>query len=72
MSSFNPGDIVELKSGGPKMTVAWVVGDNAAPKIASAAAKSQGFKDGDVLCEWFHGAEKKTSFFKAPSLKASA
>ena len=50
--SLNPGDVVQVKSGGPKMTVI-TVGDNYGSPV--------------VWCEWFDekGEPKKSSF--APS-----
>jgi uncharacterized protein YodC (DUF2158 family) len=52
--SFTEGDVVRLKSGGPKMTVT-VIGANA-------------YKDA-VWCQWFDGMNSKTERFKIKALE---
>jgi uncharacterized protein YodC (DUF2158 family) len=54
---FKPGDIVQLKSGGPIMTVSAVGTD------FSARMK--------VWCQWFDGPTKKESGFEPATLKSA-
>jgi uncharacterized protein YodC (DUF2158 family) len=53
---FKPGDIVQLKSGGPPMTVA----TKASPRSGEAEA---------YWCEWFKGASKESAHFHEETLK---
>ena len=64
---FKKGDIVELKSGGPKMTVTSVVGLD---KILNIT-KTQGFEDGDVSVEYFLEKKLERGMFRKTSLKIS-
>lgn len=60
--------MVELKSGGSKKVVLYVIdsqGENNALLTAAKVAKMQGYQDGDVLCE---SQEHKPRFFHATSL----
>lgn len=50
---FKKGDVVQLRSGGPKMTV-------------DDTTKTSG---GDLHCVWFVGDEKKSSYFAKEALK---
>jgi len=54
MAELKEGDVVELKSGGPKMTVK-------SPKA--------GMSGNEVICQWFDGKELKNGSFRADSLK---
>jgi uncharacterized protein YodC (DUF2158 family) len=56
-SMFKPGDVVTLKSGGPKMTVAWCEDQNGTPQ---------------AYCEWFEGSKKMGSTFAPTSLEQVA
>mgnify|MGYP000341699106 CR=1 FL=1 len=49
-ANFSLGDIVQLKSGGPAMTVSSITGDEDDAK--------RGYR-----CEWFKGASKETAHF---------
>lgn len=51
--SFKNGDIVQLKSGGPKMTVDEVDGQYGKSRIA---------------CVWFAGARRERAFFSPETL----
>jgi len=69
MSDFKIGDVVMLKSGGPKMTVNHVIGDENGNKMIDSALMVQGFKKGDVNCEWFDGGESKKMSFKKETVE---
>ena len=55
MTEFKPGDVVMLKSGGPKMTVDQI-GDSASNREM-------------VWCDWFEGNKKFNDSFPPTSLK---
>jgi len=57
MEEFKIGDTVQLKSGGPVMTIA-NIGDYTMSGVKKGA-----------LCEWFAGAEKKSEVFDLRTLK---
>ena len=68
MSDLKPSQIVELKSGGPKMTVLFVIGAQDTNRALTITALNQGYANGDVMCEWFDGEDRKTHLFRASSL----
>lgn len=45
--------VVELRSGGPRMTVIGFVGEEGSNKLLTYAYKTTGHSDGDAICEWF-------------------
>ena len=53
-SKFSPGDIVQLKSGGPAMTVSKV----------NDSVSGQSY-----TCEWFKGASNERAVFQEDTLK---
>lgn len=55
---FKPGDLVQLKSGGPVITV----------KIVHAT----GMDDEECSCEWFSGSDVKQWTFRSTELKSVA
>ncbi len=68
---MNIGDIVQLKSGGPKMTVLRILGgdkSNFGLKAADEYLKLRGFANGDVVCQWFEGNTLQDGTFKVAGL----
>jgi len=56
MEAIIIGDLVQLKSGGPRMTVKRIIGqglDTWQGKTNEQVLKIQGYKDGDMVCIWF-------------------
>jgi uncharacterized protein YodC (DUF2158 family) len=71
MDILKVGDVVQLKSGGPKMTVQRIMGtdqNNIGVKASDEFLKMRGFRDGDVICHWFEGSSLKDGTFRAESL----
>jgi uncharacterized protein YodC (DUF2158 family) len=71
MEHYITGDIVQLKSGGPKMTVQRVIGshnNNLGLKATDEYYKIRGFEEGDLICQWFVGNSLKDGTFSAKSL----
>lgn len=64
---FKVGDIVRLKSGGPHMTVDYVVGSNAIIG-QDELLYEEGLEDGDVICQWFTGTAITGKGFKASTI----
>ena len=54
---LKPGDVVQLKSGGPKMTISKI------GKFAGAPVRIT------AVCEWFDGAKKEKALFEPTSIK---
>jgi len=68
---MDTGDIVQLKSGGPKMTIQRLIGSensNLGLKAADEYLKMRGFGEGDVICQWFEGNTLRDGTFKISSL----
>ena len=66
------GDIVMLKSGGPKMTIQRFLGDSneVSTKVQDEALKIiKGNKSGDVVCQWFDSNQSKNDIFPVESLE---
>jgi uncharacterized protein YodC (DUF2158 family) len=72
MNPINKNEIVQLKSGGPKMTVQRFIGEktmNYGVKIADETRKLKGFNDGDAVCQWFDGSDLKEGVFPVEALR---
>lgn len=72
MQELKSGDVVMLKSGGPKMTIQRFVGDasDVSSKFQDEALKIiKGNKEGDVVCQWFDGNISKNDIFPMVSLE---
>lgn len=54
-AKFSTGDVVQLKSGGPAMTISEVITDYANPPR--------------YRCKWFKGASNETSVFEEETLQ---
>ncbi len=71
MEILQVGDVVQLKSGGPKMTVQRIIGadnSNIGLKAGDEFLKMRGFKEGDVICNWFESNSLQDATFKVESL----
>ena len=71
MEILKVGDIVQLKSGGPRMTVQRMIGadqTNIGLKAGDEFLKLRGFKDGDVICNWFEVSSLRDGTFRMESL----
>ena len=65
MNELNVGDVVMLKSGGPKMTIHKIMGAIESDIFASAF---KGADKGDVECKWFDNGKIASAFFKPQML----
>lgn len=65
--SLKKGDVVQLKSGGPGMTVTGIVGED--KEATMAAAMQQGFEKGDVTVKYFIKDKLERNMFKGSSIK---
>lgn len=73
MPSFNVGEVVQLKFGGPRMTVIRVLGETEDPRIQQIDVELKshyGAIDGDYVCEWSADGETKSGPFPMSILKS--
>lgn len=71
MEDLKVTDVVQLNAGGPKMSILRFIGgdkSNFQLKTADEFIKLQGFKEGDVICQWFDGNKLSTGTFKRETL----
>jgi uncharacterized protein YodC (DUF2158 family) len=61
-NDFQVGNIVQLKSGGPKMTVSALGNPGDVIHTGGLAAK------GRVMCQWFAGSKLEQGFFPRESI----
>lgn len=60
---FKIGDVVQLKSGGPEMTVQDILGVTTS-KDHTFAYITAGHSKGDLICKWFSGSNLESGIFK--------
>jgi uncharacterized protein YodC (DUF2158 family) len=67
---FNLGEVVQLKSGGPKMTIKGIVGDekHSLTQMEENALKFSGYVSGSILCVWFLDNKLVSGVFKPEML----
>lgn len=71
MEELKIGDIVQLKSGGPRMTIQRFIGQGSehfGVKAIDEYYKMKGYKDGDAVCQWFEMNQLKDGVFTKASL----
>lgn len=71
---FKVGTPVKLKSGGPSMTVFSIIGSSeagAGQKLNHNLLKHGGYKDGDVICQWFVGSKLELAPFKIEMIESA-
>jgi uncharacterized protein YodC (DUF2158 family) len=66
MEAIIIGDLVQLKSGGLRMTVKRIVGQG---KTNEHVLKIQGYKDGDMVCIWFEENKLNEGIFALETLQ---
>ena len=76
METIQVGDVVQLKSGGPRMTVVRILGadssNNFGLKAGDEFLKMRGYRDGDLVCNWFEGSSLRDGTFKRESVLADS
>jgi uncharacterized protein YodC (DUF2158 family) len=64
-ADFKVGDVVKLKSGGPEMTVKYIVGTDKAKDFDFTVAN---YIKNDVVCRWFENDNLKDAVFSPETL----
>jgi uncharacterized protein YodC (DUF2158 family) len=65
---FKVGDVVELKSEGPKMTIQKIIGVTTS-KDETYAYVTKNHYEGDLVCQWFLAGKVETGQKKADSVR---
>ncbi len=68
--ALQTGTVVQLKSGGPEMTIKGIIGDENSPlnKTEETGLKIRGYGEGDVYCQWFNDINKLESACFKPNM----
>ena len=68
--AFKTGTVVQLKSGGPEMTIKGIIGDKNSPlnQTEETGLKLGGYENGDVYCQWFNDSSKLESACFKPNM----
>ena len=66
--NFTVGDVVQLKSDGPKMTIQKIIGVNTSKK-ENFVYTHTGHAVDDLICQWFNGDKLETDIFKPQTLR---
>ena len=71
MADFKSGDVVQLASGGPKMTVQGTVGSFRSHPQTYRQLRLHGLSDDQLVCKyWDESAQKfQTDYFRSEMLK---
>lgn len=71
MSEFKIGNVVKLKSGSPEMTVQRIMGqsEDMSHKLFDEGQRRRGFKNGDIICQWFENNKPQMEVFSHESLE---
>lgn len=72
MDNFKAGELVRLKSGGPVMTVQRIIGKEeeiSFQRIDDYIRMIKGFREGDIVCQWFEDNELKFAAFPSTSIE---
>jgi len=71
MMDFKTGEVVQLNSGGPEMTIKGIIGDTKSPlnKMETTAWKMAAHEEGEVYCQWFYNNKIESAVFKQEMLK---
>lgn len=67
LTIWNRGDVVRLKSGGPKMTISGVPTEAPEGKTGKTGAAKVAFYT--VSCDWFEGPVHREGCFDSESIK---
>lgn len=65
---LNQGDMVTLRTGGPRMTVTKVIGHHTT-RLEEIAYHRLGYSEGDAVCEWTDAEGPQTGVFEAEALQ---
>jgi len=64
---FVVGDVVRMKSGSPELTVIRILGKGKEDRFVFI--DRFGYEEGDVICEWLDGENKKLDIFRRTALE---